>query len=118
MEITTRTSGDCPVLDLNGELLLGPATMKLRKTFREVAKTSKAKIVMNLQNVTCMDTPGLGELVSCLSHARSLGLSLVLLNPQERTMNLLIVTKLRTVFDIFHNEALAVADSRQDSVVA
>jgi len=118
MEITCRTSGDCLILDLKGQLVLGPATKKLRSTVREVGKRNQEKIVVNMRNITNIDSCGLGELVSCYSHVKSLGHNLVLLNPQERTIRLLLLTKLETVFDIFHNEALALADSRQKAVPA
>ena len=113
MEITSRTSGGCPVLDLNGRLLLGPATKKLRDTVREVAKKNQQKIVLDMSKVTQIDSCGLGELVSCRSHVRNLGKDFVLLNPQDRTIRLLLLTKLETVFDIFHDEALAVNSSQK-----
>jgi anti-sigma B factor antagonist len=113
MEITNRTSGDCPVLDLNGRLYLGPATNKLRGAVRELSKKNQGKIVVNMRNVKGLDTAGLGELVDSRSHAKSLGQDLVLLNPQERSMRLLLLTKMETVFDIYHDEALAVANSGQ-----
>jgi anti-sigma B factor antagonist len=118
MEITARTNGNCPVLDLNGRLYLGPATKKLRNNFLEAIKKNPGKIVINMRNVTHVDSPGLGELVSCHEYAKSRGGNLVLLNPQEKQMHLLIVTKLRTVFDIFHDEGLAVADSNHNMAVA
>ncbi len=118
MEITSRISGNCPVLDLNGRLFLGAATKKLRHTVRELTKKNQGKIVLNMKNVNKIDSCGLGELVHCYSHAKSHGQKLVLLNPQDRTMRLLLLTKLETVFDIFNDESLAVADSSQKPVAA
>ncbi len=118
MEIRTRTSGNTPVLDLNGKLVLGPATMKLREAVRETAEKNTGKIVLNLQNVTIIDSCGLGELVSSYSHVQSRAGKLVLLNPQNRIMSLLILTKLETVFDIYKDEAAAIADSRQNKMHA
>lgn len=118
MEITSRTSGDCLVLDLKGRLYLGTATKILRNTVREAVKKNQGKIVLDMSRVTHIDSCGLGELVCCHSHARSLGQDLVLLNPQERTMRLLLLTKLEVVFDIFRDEALAVANSGRQAVPA
>ncbi len=118
MDITIRARGDCHILDLNGQLVLGSPTMKLRTTIHEVVKNFRARIVVNLKNVPHMDTPGLGELVGCYSHAKSLGSKLVLLNPPDNTMGLLVRTKLETVFDIYHDEASAVADARRNAVPA
>jgi anti-sigma B factor antagonist len=118
MEITARTNSDFPVLDLNGRLYLGPATKILRDTVYEIIKQNPGKIVLNMRNVTHIDSCGLGELISCYSHAKSLGQNLVLLNPQDKTMRLLVLTKLETIFDIFYDEVSAVADSKQKAVPA
>ncbi len=118
MQIKTRTCNGCSVIDLNGRLYLGPATKELRAAFHEVAKNGPGRIIINMQNVTHIDTPGLGELVSCQNHARACGEQLVLLKPQEKLINLLVMTKLITVFDIFHDEALAVGDSESQKVPA
>jgi anti-sigma B factor antagonist len=118
MEITSRTCGDSLVLDLKGQLVLGPATKKLRNTIREQVKKYPGRVVLNMQNVTHLDSCGVGELVGCYTHAKSHGIDLVLLNPRERTIRLLLLTKLEIVFDIFHDEALAVADSSQAAVPA
>lgn len=108
MQITTRTNNGYPIIDLNGRLYLGPATKELRETFHKVAETHPEKIIINMQDVTHIDTPGLGELVSFRDHAKNSGEQFVLLNPQERLMSLLIMTKLITAFDISHDEALTV----------
>ena len=117
MEITTRNNGDCIVLDLSGKLVLGPATMKLRNTVREAAKNNPRKIVLNLRKVTYIDSCGLGELVSSYSHVSSQGGNLVLFDPPDRIMSLLILTKLETVFEIFKDEQSAIADSRQNQML-
>ena len=116
MHIKTRTNNGCSIIDLDGRLYLGPATKELRETFHEVAKKDSGKIIINMQNVTHIDTPGLGELVNCRNYARDCGEELVLLNPQDKLINLLVMTKLITVFDIFRDEALAVGDSESARV--
>jgi anti-sigma B factor antagonist len=118
MKITSRNNGDCLVLDLNGRLYLGPATEKLRNTFREAVKNNPGKIVLNMSKVTHIDSCGVGELVSCHSYATNHGQDLVLLNPQERTIKLLLLTKLEVEFDIFYDEDQAVAISMQQAVPA
>lgn len=118
MQITTRTSKGCSIIDLKGRLYLGAATKELRETFHEVAKKDSARIIINMRKVTHIDTPGLGELVSCRNHAEDRGEKLVLLNPQDKLINLLVMTKLITVFDIFHDEALAVGNAETKTVPA
>ncbi len=114
MKITTRASGNCTILELDGKLVLGPETMELRNAVREAAKNNSRKIVLNLRKVTYIDSCGLGELVSSYSHVRSQGGNLVLLDPPDRIMSLLILTKLETVFEIFKDEQSAIADSKQN----
>jgi anti-sigma B factor antagonist len=118
MEITSRSCGSCLILDLNGKLVLGPATQKLRNTVREEVKKNYERIVLNLRNVTSIDSCGLGELVSSYTHAQSFGQHLVLLNPQDKILRLLIIAKLEAVFDIFHGEAFAIAGSNRSAVPA
>jgi anti-sigma B factor antagonist len=118
MEITTRASGSCQILDLNGKLVLGPATMKLRNAFHEAVEKNPGKIVLNMKNVPYVDTCGLGELINCYSDAKNFGCKLVLLKPNYKTMHLLILTKLETIFQIYQNEAWVFADSRLNRAVA
>lgn len=117
MEIKTRTKRGCTVIDLKGKLYLGSATRDLRNTINKVAEKNSGNIVVNMQNVTHMDSTGLGQLVSSCSHVKNLQRNLVLLNPQENTLKLLVITKLESVFDIFHDEALAVAGSANGNTV-
>ena len=117
MEIKTRNNGDCTVLDLSGKLVLGPETMKLRNTVREAAEKNPRKIVLNLRKITYVDSCGLGELVSRYAHVRSQGGDLVLLDPPDRIMSLLILSKLESVFEIFKDEPSAVADSKQNQTL-
>ena len=118
MEIAARTRGGCQILDLNGKLVLGPATIKLRDAFHEAAEKNPEKIVLNMKNVPYIDTCGLGELISCYSNAKDIGCELVLLKPRDKTMHLLILTKLETIFQIYQDEAWIFADSRLNRAFA
>jgi len=113
VEITTRTKGGCTVLDLNGKLVLGPATRELRDRVREAAKKDPNRIILNLREVNYADSCGIGELVSSYSHVKSQGGKLVLLDPPSRVMSLLLLTKLETVFEIFEDEQTAIMDFRK-----
>lgn len=117
MEITTRTNGNCAVLDLDGKLVLGPATMELRNAVREAVKDNPDRIVLNLRKVTYTDSCGIGELVSSYSHVRKQGGSLVLLDPPRRIMSLLLLTKLETVFEIFEDETKAITDFKPEQAL-
>ncbi len=117
MEINIQTCGDCTVLDLSGELVLGQATIQLRSAVRETAATHPRKIVVNLRRVTYLDSCGLGELISSYTHAKSLGGKLVLLDPPDRVMKLLLLSRLDTVFEIFRDQLSAIADPRQNKTL-
>ena len=116
MKIETRTNGDCIVLDLDGQLVLGPATMALRQAVQEAVRKKPGKVVANLRKISYIDSCGVGELVSCLTHMRNQDGILVLLDPPRRVKDLLVITKLDTVFEIYDDEQTAVA-TKQGSVL-
>ena len=115
MNILTRSNRNCLILDLDGKLVFGPATMLLRNTVRDAAQNKHRKIVLNMSKVSYIDSNGIDELVSSLTHVRSQDGKLVLLDLPRRVMRLLVMTRLHTVFDIFDDEQSAIADSRENS---
>ena len=68
MKITTRTVGKCKVLDCSGELILGPATAALRKSIREAVQDGTSKVVLNLGDVSQIDSSGFRELINSHLH--------------------------------------------------
>jgi anti-sigma B factor antagonist len=109
MNIVVRRIGNCVVLDCSGKITLGPGTMNIRNAVREAVKGGPKKIVLNLGGVDYIDSSGIGELVSSFTHVQSQGSKLVLLNLTKRIQELLVITKLITVFDIFQDEKSALA---------
>jgi anti-sigma B factor antagonist len=109
MNISSRTVGSCVVLDCSGKITLGPDTVTLRNAVREAAKNSPKRVVLNLAEVSYIDSAGIGELVSGYTHLQSQGGALVLLNLTKKSHDLLVVTKLHTVFDVFKDEKAALA---------
>ncbi len=107
MEITKRTASNCLVLDCIGRITVGPDAMTLRNTVRDEIKGGSREIVLNLASVEYMDTTGLGEMISCLTHIQCLGGKLVLLNPNKKVSYLLEITKLSQVFEIYREEKIA-----------
>jgi anti-sigma B factor antagonist len=110
LNVDTRTAGNCTILDCSGKITVGAGTTALRMAVREAIKGHPKKIVLNLQNVDYADSAGIGELVSSLTHAQSLGGRLVLLSLPVRIKELLIITKLITAFEIQDEEENALAD--------
>ena len=108
MKISTRQVGDVTVVDLAGRLTLGEPTSALRQTIRDLLAQGKTKILLNLGEVSYIDSSGIGELVSAFVHASNKGGKLKLLNVDKRIEDLLQVTKLYTVFETFNDEAEAI----------
>jgi anti-sigma B factor antagonist len=108
MQITERHVGDVVVLDLNGKLTLDSVQL-LRDKINSVVQQGLKQVVVNLSDVTYMDSSGIGELVRSYTTATRQGGGLKLLGLTKRISDLLAITKLLTVFDSFDTEKDAVA---------
>ncbi len=108
MKIDTRTVGDVHILDCNGKITLGEGTMAIRNTVREVLKKGGKKIVLNLAEVNYIDSSGIGELVSSFTTVTNQGGQLKLLKLTKKIQELLAITKLLTVFQVYNDEQEAV----------
>jgi anti-sigma B factor antagonist len=109
MKIETRTVGDVYVLDCSGKITLGEGTMAVRNAVREVLKNGGKKIVLNLSDVNYIDSSGIGELVSSFTTVTNQGGKLKLLNLTKKIQELLAITKLLTVFQVYDSEQAAVS---------
>jgi anti-sigma B factor antagonist len=109
MKIETRTIGDIRILDCSGKITLGEGTMAVRNTVRDILKNNGKKIILNLADVNYIDSSGIGELVSTYTTVTNNGGQLVLLNLTKKIQELLAITKLLTVFQVFENEQAALA---------
>ena len=109
LKLTTHQSGDVTIVDVTGKLTLGEATSALRDTVREVVAGGARKIVLNMADVSYMDSSGLGELVGAHTTVTNAGGEIKLLSLAKRVHDLLKITKLYTVFEAFEDEASAVA---------
>jgi len=108
MRIDNRSVGDVSVLDCSGKITLGEGTMAIRNTVREVLKNGGKKIVLNLADVNYIDSSGIGELVSSYTTVTNQGGHLKLLNLTKKIQELLAITKLLTVFQVYDNEKGAI----------
>jgi anti-sigma B factor antagonist len=109
MKIMTRTIGDVRILDCSGKITLGEGTMVVRNKVRDLVQSGVKKIVLNLADVSYIDSSGIGELVSTYTTVTTSGGQLKLLNLTKKFNELLAVTKLLTVFQVFDNEQAALA---------
>ncbi len=112
MKIETRVVGDIYVLDCSGKITLGEGTMAVRNTVRDILKKNGKKIILNLSDVSYIDSSGIGELVSTYTTVTNSGGQLKLLNLTKKIQELLAITKLLTVFQVFEDEQSAVASFR------
>jgi anti-sigma B factor antagonist len=108
MTITERKSGDVTILDVEGKILLGEGDVQLKRKIDELIERKETKLLINLANVPYMDSGGLGEIVRSYTTVKRAGGDLKLLNATKRISDLLTITKLITVFEIFDDEAAAV----------
>jgi anti-sigma B factor antagonist len=109
MKIDIRKVGDVNVLDCSGKITLGEGTMAIRNTVREVLKNGGKKIILNLADVNYIDSSGIGELVSTYTTVTNHGGQLKLLSLTKKIQELLAITKLLTVFQVYDNEQAAVS---------
>jgi len=109
MKIENRSVGDIHILDCSGKITLGEGTMSVRNAVREVLKNGGKKIILNLGDVNYIDSSGIGELVSSFTTVTNGGGQLKLLNLTKKIQELLSITKLLTVFQVFNDEKSAIA---------
>ena len=107
LDVSERQAGDVTILDLTGEVRLGDSSVALRDSVRKLADGGKNKVLLNLAGVKYIDSSGIGELIANYTTISRQGGQLKLLNLTDRIQNLLVITKLLTVFDSYDNEAEA-----------
>ena len=108
MRINTREVQGVTILDISGRITLGDETGTLRDAVRDLLSKGVKKIVLNLADVSYIDSTGVGELVGSLMTVRNAGGDLKLMNLSEKVKDVVHVTKLYTIFDIKEDEFTAV----------
>ena len=108
VKLNTRQVGDVTVIDVSGRITLGEGSSALRDILRELTAKGDKKILLNLGDVSYIDSSGIGELVSGFTTVANQGGTLKLLSLTKRVKDLLQITKLYTVFDVHEDEAHAV----------
>jgi anti-sigma B factor antagonist len=108
MKASSRQVNGVTVVDMSGRITLGEGSVILRDTIKDLLGKGEKKILLNLGNVTYIDSSGIGELVSAFTSVRNQGGELKLLNLTKKVHDLLQITKLYTVFDIKDDETAAI----------
>jgi anti-sigma B factor antagonist len=104
MQINERLAGNVSVLALKGELKLGEGQALLKDKINSLVHQGRKNVLVDLGGVTYIDSSGIGELASAFTSLARAGGSIKLLNLTKRVKDLLIITKLLTVFDSFDTE--------------
>ena len=107
--INQRRVGEVTVLDLKGRVRIGGGVIELHKAIRTLVDEGKTQILLNLSGVTHIDSSGLGQLISSHISVTNQGGVIKLAHLTERLHELMIVTKLLTVFDVYDDEEKALA---------
>lgn len=107
VKLNSRQVGDVTVLDLAGRITLGEGSSTMRDALKDVLARGHNKILLNLSEVSYIDSSGIGELVSAFTTVTNQGGQLKLLGLNKRVKDLLQITKLYTVFEVFDEESTA-----------
>jgi len=109
LTINQRQSGEVTILDLAGRITIGEGSVQLREAVKDLLNNGKKKILLNLGDVSYVDSSGIGELVSSYTTTSNQGGQLKLLNLGKKIKDLLMITKLLTVFQTYEDEQEAIA---------
>ena len=109
MKATTRTVDDVEIISLQGKITIGSGDTQLREVITNAVNAGKNKILLDLSGVTTIDSSGIGELVGSYTTATNRGGKLKLLHLPAKLNELLHVTQLITVFEVYENQAEAIA---------
>ena len=106
--LNTRQVGDVTVIDISGRITLGEGSTVLRDAVRDMTTSGNRKILLNLGDVSYIDSSGIGELVAGFISVAKAGGTLKLVNLTKRVQDLVHMTKLYFVFEVYEDEARAV----------
>ncbi|HTQ80256.1 MAG TPA: STAS domain-containing protein [Thermoanaerobaculia bacterium] len=109
MKLSTRQREGITILDLEGKITIGSGDLELRNAVQQALSDGAQKILVNLAKVTTIDSSGVGELVSSYATATGRGAKLKLVNLPAKVQDVLTITQLITVFDVYDTEDEAVA---------
>jgi anti-sigma B factor antagonist len=107
LDVRERQAGDVTILDLSGSIRMGEGCISLRNAIRGLADDGRKNILLNLASVKNVDSSGIGEMIANYTSITRDGGQLKLLNLTEKIRDLLVITKLLTVFDAYESESEA-----------
>jgi anti-sigma B factor antagonist len=108
VQVVKRQVGDVTILDLKGKITIGTGDVQLRNAVQEVMNSGAMKVLINMRDVSTIDSSGIGELVSLYTTATNRGAKLKLINLPAKVTDILTITQLITVFDVYDSEAAGI----------
>ena len=108
LDIERKEREGITILNLNGRITMGEEAVKFRQTVQDVARSANPKLIINMKDVDYIDSTGLGAIVMSSTALRKAGGEVKLMNLNRRNVELLVATKLTTIFEIFTDEQDAV----------
>jgi anti-sigma B factor antagonist len=108
MKLSVRKAKDIAVIDVDGKIVLGDGDVEIKEAVDGLLQKGNIKIILNLAKVPYLDSAGLGEIMRCFTALRKEGGDFKLLSPNQRIIDLLGITKLFNVFDIYDSEPSAI----------
>jgi anti-sigma B factor antagonist len=109
MDLKIRQAGDVTILDVSGKITLGEGNVTLRQGITDALTGGSKKLLLNLADVSYVDSAGLGEIVGSYTTVKNAGGELKLINLTKKIKDLLVITKLVTVLDVQDDEAAGLA---------
>ena len=103
-----RQFGSITIVDLRGSIDLGEASLTLRRTIRDLVESARTKIILNFSQVNSIDSAGVGELAGAYVPVKSKGGELKFLNPTKKVHDMLKITQLDKVFEVYIDEQTAI----------
>ncbi|HVS83003.1 MAG TPA: STAS domain-containing protein [Pyrinomonadaceae bacterium] len=118
LNIHERRIGEVTILDMDGNIRIGGSNVALKKAIQNLVAEGRNQIVLNLARVTYIDSSGLGELISSHVTSNHKGGQIKLLNLTQRFHELMTITKLITIFDVYTDESQAVHSFKIHDAIA
>jgi anti-sigma B factor antagonist len=109
LKMTAREVDGVTVIAMDGRIVLGEESNALRENLKTVVAEGKKKVVLNMNNITFIDSAGLGTLVAAHHSAKNQGASLRLCHLGAKFQEVLQITKLLTIFEVYNSEPEAIA---------
>ena len=108
-KINIRHTGGVTILDVSGRITLGEGSVTLRDAVQEAIKSGTKKLILDMSGVSYMDSSGVGELTGAYASLKNKDCQLKLLHLTKKIDDLMQITKLATIFDIYSDEKEAIA---------